>query len=474
MSCGGVSSRAVAEKLAFARVIARWVVGPVILGSVILGAVIIAFGARAAGGEGAEKPDRQGADVSDVAKTERTVHSDWASFRGGPRLHGYRTGRVETLKLAWTYTADSAIESTAAIVGDTVYVGTLESGMLALELNPRTAEGKVAKKGKVRWRHPIEGGLRAGVGVHSGRVFAGDDFGVFTAMDAKSGKELWKFAPDDGAEILSSAAFFGENVLFGSYDGHLYCLEAKSGKLAWKLLTDGPVHATPAIADGHTFVAGCDEFVHVVDVQSGKKVRSISMGGNCAASPAVFGERLYLGTFSSRVLCVDWKKDGAEDAPGGAVLWSYEHPRRKFPYYSSPALAPWPGGPSVGSARTATPPTTPSPANVKSSGTTPARSVIVVGGRDKMVHAIDAQNGAGLWTFPTKARVDASPVVVGDKVFAAGLDGVFYLLDLRDGRKLFSFTAGSPLHSSPAVGRGRVVVSSEEGTVYCFELVAER
>jgi outer membrane protein assembly factor BamB len=94
----------------------------------------------------------------------------------------------------------------------------------------------------------------------------------------------------------------------------------------------------------------------------------------------------------------------------------------------------------------------------------------VIGGRDKHVHALDAETGAGLWTFPTKARVDASPVIVGTRVFAASLDGNLYLLELASGEEVWTFSAGGAFIASPAVGAGRLVISEDSGLVYAFDI----
>jgi outer membrane protein assembly factor BamB len=66
--------------------------------------------------------------------------------------------------------------------------------------------------------------------------------------------------------------------------------------------------------------------------------------------------------------------------------------------------------------------------------------------------------------------VDASCVVVGNRVFAAGLDGVLYLLDLATGREVWRFTAGGGFQASPAVAAGRLVISTDQGVIHCFEI----
>ncbi|MCX6637775.1 MAG: PQQ-binding-like beta-propeller repeat protein, partial [Acidobacteria bacterium] len=112
-----------------------------------------------------------------------------------------------------------------------------------------------------------------------------------------------------------------------------------------------------------------------------------------------------------------------------------ENPRRKFPFYSSAALA---GG------------------------------KVVVGGRASLVHALDAKTGKAVWTYAARARVDSSPAVSGERVFFGAHNGRLTALDLQSGKQLWQFEAGAALTASPAIAAGRLVISSLDGVVYCF------
>jgi outer membrane protein assembly factor BamB len=116
------------------------------------------------------------------------------------------------------------------------------------------------------------------------------------------------------------------------------------------------------------------------------------------------------------------------------ISWRYQHPERKFPFYSSVAV--------VGDR-------------------------LVVGGRDKMVHGIST-GGKGLWTFATRARVESSPAISGERVYVGSNDGRFYVLSLGTGEKLWEFTAGAALSASPAIANGRIVIGAQDGKLYCF------
>ena len=93
---------------------------------------------------------------------------------------------------------------------------------------------------------------------------------------------------------------------------------------------------------------------------------------------------------------------------------------------------------------------------------------VVIGGRDKMVHCLNAATGKALWTFRTNARVESSPAIAGGKVYVGSNDGRFYVLDLAKGTKLWEFNAGGAMSASPAIASGRVVIGDQNGKLYCF------
>jgi outer membrane protein assembly factor BamB len=96
------------------------------------------------------------------------------------------------------------------------------------------------------------------------------------------------------------------------------------------------------------------------------------------------------------------------------------------------------------------------------------RQAVIVGSRDKQVHAFEPTTGKPLWSFHTKGRVDGSPVVVGRRVFVGSGDGRLYALDVETGKSLWQFEAGGAIVASPAVAGGRLVIGNDSGSLYCF------
>jgi outer membrane protein assembly factor BamB len=340
---------------------------------------------------------------------------DWPLFRGNPLQTGVTAQKLpDRLEVLWKFDAKDAIEGTAAIVGGTVYVGSLDEHLYALDL----------ADGRPKWTYKA-GPIKAPVSVHDGAVYVGDSDGMFHRVDAAKGTKDWTYKTD--GEISSGANFTGDSVLFGSGDENLYRLSLKDGKELWKFsVSGGPVMGTPAVVGGHTFAAGCDSTLHVIDLDTGKETKSVELSGQVGAAAAVGGDRFYVGTMSNQVQAVDWKK--------GQVVWTFEAEKRAMPFYASVALT---------------------------------DKLVLAGSRDKRVHALDREKGTEAWSFLTGGKVDSSPVVAGGRVYFGSADGNLYVLDSK-GTQLQKINLGSAVLASPAVGGGRLVIGTEKGAVYCL------
>ena len=93
---------------------------------------------------------------------------------------------------------------------------------------------------------------------------------------------------------------------------------------------------------------------------------------------------------------------------------------------------------------------------------------VVFGGRDKRLHCVQRSDGKEVWSFPTRRKVDGSPVIVGEKVVFGSGDGWVFVLSLKDGSELWSYEIGRPIMSSPAVVDGHILVGANDSRLYCF------
>jgi len=93
---------------------------------------------------------------------------------------------------------------------------------------------KVAVAEKAQWATSLGGKLTQPV-IANGRVYvATSDRCTVYALDTSNGAFLWNYTA--GSTIDSSPTVYKGMVIFGSADGHVYCLEAATGALAWKFL----------------------------------------------------------------------------------------------------------------------------------------------------------------------------------------------------------------------------------------------
>ena len=128
---------------------------------------------------------------------------------------------------------------------------------------------------KRTWRSRLGGKLSTPV-VADGRLFvaSADEHSVH-ALDAETGRPVWCFT--SGGRVDSPPTIWQGRAMFGSADGHVYCLSAGDGSLIWRyraapedqrmLAYDQieslwPVHGSVLVQDGVLFcVAGRSMFV---------------------------------------------------------------------------------------------------------------------------------------------------------------------------------------------------------------------
>ena len=244
----------------------------------------------------------------------------WPQFRGSYALTGISSTTIAPApKLAWAWEGGEAFDSSPAIVDDVVYAGTATGELIAVGL----------ADGKLRWRYKAGEAIgESSPAVANGRVFIGDLIGVVHAVSVADGKPIWTFKTQ--SEIKSSPVVVGNLLLMGSYDGKLYGLDAATGKQVWAYTTENYVHGTPCVVNGVAHFAGCDEVFHAVDIKTGKERFAASATAYTGASVALVNNVAYFGTFDNEVLALDLQSR--------KVLWRYEHPDRKFPFYSSAAI----------------------------------------------------------------------------------------------------------------------------------------
>jgi quinohemoprotein ethanol dehydrogenase len=133
-------------------------------------------------------------------------------------------------------------------------------------------------------------GLEATPLVIDGVMYATGSWSVTYAVDAKTGRQLWKYDPEVHRKydqlaccdvVNRGAAFYKDKVYVGVLDGRLVALDSKSGKPAWTAQTVDQqqpytITGAPRIAKGKVIIGnggaeyGVRGFVSAYDAETGK------------------------------------------------------------------------------------------------------------------------------------------------------------------------------------------------------------
>src|SRR5262245_39514121 len=259
------------------------------------------------------------AGVLSLLLTAAGTRADWPVFRGDPAMTGVGDARLpDQLAVKWRFQTGNAVEGAPAVVAGVAYVASTDKHLYAVDL----------ATGQEKWKQKLGAPIKASPAVRDGRVYVGDVDGKLFCRDVATGKEIWTY--ECPGEINSGCNFFKDTILVGSYDGTLTAV-GLDGKKVWEFKLDQPINGSPAVAGDRTFVAGCDNVLHVIDAASGKELAAVEIDGQSGATAAVAGDLVVAGTMSNQVVAVNWKQ--------AKKAWSFEAPRRQQPFFASAALA---------------------------------------------------------------------------------------------------------------------------------------
>ena len=334
-----------------------------------------------------------------------------ATFRADLQHTGvYATESAPSLTvLRWKFHTGGPVNSSPAVSAGTVYVGSSDGFLYALDQDT----------GSLHWKFKTESRVASSPAVSGSLVYFLSYDSNFYAVNADSGTLKWKFKTagehrfsaahlhgmDPAAEVmpdpfdfyLSSPAVSNGSVYFGSGDGNVYSLDAQTGALKWKFHTVNVVHAAPAISDGVVFIGSWDSYFYALDAATGKE---------------------------------KWKFKTGED--------SDTHNQQGI--QSSAAVG---------------------------------DGIVYFGCRDSNFYAVDAGNGKLRWSFSNKGSwVIGSPAVqTGVVYFATSDSGLLYGMDAKTGAPKFSVDFKKwPAFSSPAVAGDRLFVGSHNGKLFAIDL----
>jgi outer membrane protein assembly factor BamB len=299
-------------------------------------------------------------------------------------------------RVIWSQSARSVVEFPPVVAYGRLYYPNLGGRFVALD----TATGKVD------WVNNFDRCTAASPAVGGGVVYQAlmdrhpcnphdkSAAGYMVAMNAETGKELWRFQ----AGVIESSPLLIDGILyFGSWDRKMYALDVKTRKVKWAFTAGDELKGGPAYHKGILYFGSYDNRMYAVNARTGKLLWSASGEANFYSTPAVAYGRVYIGNTDGRVY--------AFGAKTGNLLWA----KSTGSYvYSAPAV--W-------------------------------NNTVYVGSHSHTFFALDAGTGNTRWSFQSPDVIPGSPTVMAGIVYFSSR-AKSYALDARSGKQIWAFRDG--------------------------------
>ena len=367
--------------------------------------------------------------------------SDWPMFLRDP-IHSAAADVPSTPqgKVKWRFDTDLPMFSSPAVVDGTLYLGSGDSRVVALD----------ADTGELLWERGVLGPIDSSPAVAGDSVFIGLRDGTVLSLNKDSGELQWEF-PTGG--IFATSPVVLEGILYiGSGDGKLYTLDAQTGQARWSYQTDGHIASDPAINDDIVAVLSQDGYLHIVDKHTGRK-RLDYHSKFARGSPALSGDWVYTADQIGLVTAIDWHKREVPFEKNvrwlKTQLWAWGA-LRELPPLKGLAWATFVPGSLVASPIV-------------------TEDRLYVASSEGDVYALDRETGDTEWTFEADGFFLAAMTLVGDGLFIGDRFGTMYAISAGEGEELWRFETGAPIGSTPVAANGMLYFTSEDGTLYALE-----
>ena len=345
---------------------------------------------------------------------------DWPLARGNLHSTGVAASQLPSEpEIIWTFdSSGSPFEATVVVERGKIYVGDGDGTFYAIDL----------ATGKELWSKKFnEAMFTSAAAVAGERLWVGDLAGKLRCLRTADGSLVWEQQLD--AEMMAGPMLYEEQLLTTTEGGTFTSFEAATGKVNWQQKIDAPLRCMATVVDGKAMIAGCDSKLHVYNLADGKEVGSIAIDGPTGSTPAARDGKIYFGTEEGTFYAIDTTTDPM------TVVWTFSDPRRRQGIRTAAAV------------------------NEK---------LAVYGSQGKAAYGVNLKTGEKVWDFPTRTRVESSPLVAGNVAIVATQRGKLSLVDLQSGEATWEYDAGGGFLASPVVVDGKLLIGNTDGTLTCF------
>ncbi len=185
-------------------------------------------------------------------------------------------------KILWKYKTKGTVNTSPLLINRLVYVGCADGKLYALDT-----------LGKLQWTYDLKSPV-ASPSFDDSIIYIGSIGGTSAALNAISGKEIWK------SSLAGRIPVVGAKLLYCiNRNGTVIALDKKTGEERWRYDEFASSRAFELALSPKALVYACDASVGVIDPITGKKLWATGFQRPICGSPMIVGDVLY-------VPCSDW------------------------------------------------------------------------------------------------------------------------------------------------------------------------
>lgn len=303
--------------------------------------------------------------------------------------------------------------------------------------------------------------------IQEGTLYFGACDHYFYAVDAKTGKEKWRFKAN-GMFLANFPVICNDVIFVCCSDGHLYALSL-TGKEIWRFRTDGPMFGSkPSIANDRIYFGSYDGYVRCIDAGTGKDIWKFRTGGEISSSPAFHEGKIFIGSYDGNFYCLEsrtgkeiWRfKTGAE-----IMNEQYSMVYKGRVYFSS--FDNYLYAVNINTGEEAWRFRTGNFGN--SAGPEIMNGMLIHASRDGILYAINPENGKEIWSFRAGMGIFSGVLIHDGKIYFGCEDGNVYVLN-SEGKELWRFKTGGPVYHYPAIWDNRIYFGSWDCHLYAVDM----
>jgi outer membrane protein assembly factor BamB len=369
---------------------------------------------------------------------------DILTFRNSNTHSGFYSGSAikHPDGFNWIFKTNGPVRSTPAVYNETVYFGSSDGNLYAVDL----------KNGNEKWKFPAGGAVTSSPAISGDKVFFSSRNGYFFSLDVNSGMENWRF--NLGSDLpytwgfdyyISSPVIENKIIYIGSGNGKFYSIDADNGNVNWEFNCHSRIRSTAAISDKLILFGDMGGRFYALNKNNGSLAWKFEVEGikydnskfgfdrkSIMSSAAVSGTNVVFGSRDGNLYDLN--------ILNGKEIWKVSHGTSWI--ISSPAIY---------------------------------DGVIYVGSSDaRFEQAVDLKTGKEIWKTNSIQAVWSSPAVTENSVCFGDFSGTLFAVDKKTGKENWNIKLmNSFIVSSPVVINEKVLIGGDDGNLYCIKVNAK-